>query len=154
MAYVTNRTVPAGALTNVDTEAKYGVGEIVADENGNQYIYGIGVASCVEGSWVSLDEEAQASLLAANAKGRVGIAMGAIVASTWGFFQVYGKSVTALALTGFADNADCYATATAGSVDDAIVAGDRVKGAIGRSAVSGGVITVELNFPIVDDMAD
>lgn len=154
MSYIARRTVPAGALTNVDTEAKYGVGEVVADELGNQYIYGIGVASCVAGSWVSLDEAAQASLLAANAKGRVGVAMGAIVASRWGFFQVYGKSTTALALTGFADNADCYATATAGSVDDAVVAGDRVKGAIGRSAVSGGVITVELNFPIVDDMAD
>lgn len=148
------RVVAPGTLSEVYTTAKFKVGEVVADENGNQYIFGSGVASCVAGSWVSLDEAAQATLLAANAKGRVGVAMGAIVASTYGFFQIYGKSTTALALTGFADNADCYATATAGSVDDAIVAGDRVKGAIGRSAVSGGVITVELNFPIVDDMAD
>ena len=154
MSFITTRMVPAGAITNIDTEAKYGVGEVVSDETGNQYIYGIGVASVAAGSWVSLDETAQTSLLAANAKGRVGVAMGAAIASTWGFFQIYGKSTTALALTGFADNADCYATATAGSVDDAIVAGDRVKGAIGRSAVSGGVITVELSFPIVDDMAD
>jgi hypothetical protein len=154
MAFVTNRTVPAGALTNVDTEAKYGVGEVVSDETGNQYVYGIGVASAVAGSWVALDEAAQSSLLGATSKGRVGIAMGAIIASTWGFFQVYGKSVTALALAGFADNGDIYATSTAGSIDDAIVAGDRVKGAIGRSAVSGGVITAELSFPIIDQMAD
>ena len=154
MSYLAAREVGAGSLTKVYTSADYTVGEKVTDEAGNEYVFGSGVASCAAGSWVSLDEDAQATLLAANAKGRVGIAMGALVASTYGFFQVYGKSITALALTGFADNANCYATATAGSVDDAVVAGDRVKGAIGRSAVSGGVITVELNYPIVDDISD
>lgn len=156
MSFVGQRVVSAGALTKVyaATDDKPQAGERVRDEAGNEYIFGLGVASCAAGSWVSLDEAAQATLLAANAKGRVGIAMAAIVASSYGYFQIYGKSVTAKALTGFADNADCYATATAGSVDDAIVAGDRVKGAIGRSAVSGGVITVELNYPYVDDMAD
>ena len=154
MSFIATRVVPAGSLTDVDTTAKFTVGEVVSDESGNQYIYGQGVASCVEGSWVTLDEEAQATLLAANAKGRVGVAMGAVVASSYGFFQIYGKTTTAKALTGFADNGDIYATATAGSIDDAVVAGDRVKGAWGRSAVSGGVITAELSFPYMDDIAD
>ena len=154
MSYEATRVVPAGSLSKVYTSADYTVGELVKDEAGNVYVFGKGVASCAAGSWVSLDEEAQATLLAANAKGRVGVAMAALVASTYGFFQVYGKSTTAKALTDCADNADLYATATAGSVDDAVVAGDRVKGAWGRSAESGGVITAELNYPMVDDIAD
>jgi len=154
MTFASFRQVSPGALDSVYSSADYEVGERVTDESGNEYIFGLGVASCAAGSWVSLDEAAQASLLAANAKGRVGVAMAAITASSYGFFQVYGKSTTALALTSCADNADLYATATAGSVDDAVVAGDRVKGAICRSAESGGVITAELNYPMVDDIAD
>jgi len=154
MSFLSTREVAPGSLTKVYAAADFAVGEVVSDEAGNQYIFGLGVASCAAGSWVSLDEAAQASLLAANAKGRVGVAMGASIASTWGFFQIYGKTVTALAATGFADNGDIYATATPGTIDDAVVAGDRVHGAWGRSAVSGGVITAELNYPLVEDIAD
>lgn len=154
MAFETQRIVPAGTLTEVYTTADYTVGERVRDEAGNEYIFGLGVASCVAGSWVSLDEAVQASLLAANAKGRVGIAMAALVASTYGFFQIYGKNLVALVAASFADNGDVYATATAGTADDAVVAGDRVKGAWGRSAISGGVATMELSYPFVDDIAD
>ena len=154
MSFLSTREVAPGSLTKVYAAADFAVGEVVSDEAGNQYIFGLGVASCAAGSWVALDEAAQASLLAATSKGRVGVAMGALIASTWGFFQIYGKTVTALAATGFADNGDIYATATAGTIDDAVVAGDRVHGAWGRSAVSGGVITAELNYPLVEDIAD
>lgn len=154
MSFLGQRTVPTGNLTKVYDSAEMEVGQLVWDANGNAYIFGQGVASCAAGSWVSLDEAAQATLLAANAKGRVGVAMAAIVAGKYGYFQVFGKTITAKALTGFADNGDVYATATAGSIDDSVVAGDRVHGAWGRSAVSGGVITAELNFPYVDDIAD
>lgn len=154
MAFITKREVAPGSLTSVYDSASFTVGEIVSDESGNEYIFGLGVASCVAGSWVSLDEACQASLLAANAKGRVGIAMAAIVASTYGFFQISGKNVAALVAASFADNGDIYATATAGTVDDAVVVGDRVHGAWGRSAISGGVATVELDRPYVDDIAD
>lgn len=157
MSFLGQRVVPAGALTKVYTSSDTDipeVGQVVWDEDGNAYIFGQGVASCAAGSWVSLDEAAQAALLAANAKGRVGIAMAAIVASSYGYFQIYGKNLIAKVAASFADNGDVYATATAGTVDDAVVAGDRVKGAWGRSAISGGVATMELNFPFVDDIAD
>lgn len=154
MSYLAQRIVPAGALNAVYDAADFGVGELVFDEAGNGYIFGLGVANCAAGSWVSLDEAVQAALLAANAKGRVGVAMAAIVADKYGFFQVYGKNTIAKVAASFADNGDVYATATAGTVDDAVVAGDRVKGAWGRSAISGGVATMELNFPFVDDIAD
>ena len=54
-------------------------------------------------------------------------------------------------VAGFADNGLIYCTSTAGSVDDAVVAGDLVVGAIGRSAISSGAATVELNYPFVTD---
>jgi len=136
----------------VDTEAKVQVGTTQVDANGNVYVYGKGVASCVAGDWVSFDEAMQATLLVANAKGRVGVAMDALIANTYGWFQIAGKNTIAKALTGFADNGLIYATSTAGSVDDAVVTGDLIVGAIGRSAVSGGVITVELSYPFATDV--
>ena len=47
-----------------------------------------------------------------------------------------------------------YATSTAGSIDDAVVAGDRVKLAIGASAVdtpSSGLAEFEIQRPYMDD---
>lgn len=75
------------------------------------------------------------------------------VAGTYGWFQIGGKAV-GKALAGFVDNANVYATATAGSVDDAVVAGDRVKGAVGASAVgtpSTGLAEFEIARPFMDD---
>jgi hypothetical protein len=57
-------------------------------------------------------------------------------------------------LSGFLDNANVYATATAGSVDDSIVAGDRVKNAKGASAIgtpSAGLAEFEIHYPVMDD---
>lgn len=155
MAYLGNQPVALeGDTSNVDTTQKHPVGTRAYDKSGNEYIYCAGVASCVVGSWVSMDEVNQLALAVADAKGRVGVAMAAIVASSWGWVQVYGKNEIALALASFADNGVIYLTSTDGSIDDSDVAGDLVKGAMGRGAVSGGVITCELNYPFVDDSAD
>ena len=57
----------------------------------------------------------------------------------------------------FADDANCYLTSTAGSLDDAVVAGDRVHNCIGGSAIdtpSTGLALLELNYPHTDDIAD
>lgn len=146
-------TALAQALTATSTTAKHIVGQM-ADVQGKVYVYSVGVASGAAGAWVTVDEVAQTALLGAASKGRVGIMMSVLTASLYGWVQVYGKTVTALAATGFADNGDIYATATPGTIDDAVVAGDRVIGAIGRSAVAGGVITAELNYPHIDQIAD
>ncbi len=155
MAYLGNLPVAIdGDTSNVDTTQKHPVGTRAFDKNGNEYIYVAGVANCVAGSWLTLDENLQASLAVSNAKGRVAVAMAAIVADSWGWAQIYGKNTIAKVLANFADNGVIYLTSTAGSVDDADVAGDLVSGAIGRSAVSDGVATVELNYPMADDTAD
>lgn len=140
-----------GDTDSVDTTAKNRLGTRAFDSAGNEYIYLTGVASTVAGSWVSFDEAHLTTLLVANAKGRVGIAMAATVASRYGWYQIYGINSIALVLASFADNGLIFSTATAGSVDDAAVAGDLVVGAMGRSAVSGGVATMELNYPFATD---
>lgn len=123
-----------------------------AVNGGNEYIYLQGVASTVATDWVTFDEAHLTTRAVANGQGRVAIAMAAVVASSYGWYQIYG-SATGNALAGFADNGSVYLTATAGSVDDADVAGDAVIGAIGRSAVSGGDATFELNYPVVQNIA-
>jgi hypothetical protein len=120
-----------------------------------EFIYLAGVASTAVGSWVTYNQDDHTTaLLAANAIGPVAIAMSANTAATsYGWYQIYGKAV-GLCLALFADNANVYATATAGSVDDAIVAGDRVKNAKGASAIgtpSGSFAEFEISYPVMDD---
>jgi len=125
--------------------ATYGVGE---------FIYLKGVASTAAGSWVTFNpDDFTTALLAANAIGPVAVSMSANVASQYGWYQIYGKAI-GLCLAGFVDNANCYGTATAGSVDDAIVAGDRVQNAKGASAIgtpSGSFAEFEIWYPFVND---
>lgn len=119
-----------------------------------EFIYLQGVANTVVGSWVTYNpDDFTTALLAANAIGPVAVAMAATVAGENGWYQIQGKAI-GKALTGFVDNANVYATATAGSVDDAVVAGDRVKNAVGASAVdtpSTGLAEFEIWRPFMDD---
>lgn len=153
MADLTGRARVFEANTStLDTTAQHSVGIKAEDSSGNEYIYGLGVASTVVNSWVTFDEALASTLAVANAVGRVGIAMGAIVASTYGWYQIYGSG-TGLVLASFADNGNVYLTSTDGSVDDTDVAGDAVIGAIGRSAIASGAATMELNYPHVLNIA-
>ena len=145
-------------LTDTDTVAKLPLGtRIKANDptyGEGEFIYLKGVASTAIGSWVTYNvDDNSTALLAANAIGPVGIAMAANVASQYGWYQIYGKAI-GLCLAGYLDNALVYATATGGSVDDAVVAGDRVKQAIGASAIgtpSGSFAEFEIEYPWMDD---
>lgn len=161
MAYVVKNPilgVPPIALTDTTAYAAVPLGTIVQAEDptlgSGQFIYLKGVASTAIASWVTYYQSDYTTvLLAANAIGSVGVAMSANVASQYGWYQIAGKAV-GKALTGYLDNALVYATATAGSVDDAVVAGDRVKIAQSASAVgtpSAGLAYFEIQFPFMDD---
>jgi len=121
---------------------------------GNEYIFLKGVTSGALGSWVTYDEVGVSTLLAADAFGPVAVLLGAASATTMGVWACIFGSCSALVATGFADNGNIYATATAGTADDAAVAGDLVHGAIGRSAISSGKATVQLWYPFVDNNVD
>ena len=144
----------------VDTKAMIPTGTILRARHGTygagEFIYLKGVASNTANAWVTYNlDDGGVALLAANAIGPVAVSMAATVANTYGWFQIGGKAI-GKALTGYADDALVYATATAGSVDDAVVAGDRVKNARGASAVgtpSAGLAEFEIARPFMDDGA-
>ena len=143
----TTQLVPLGTRIRA-RHATYGEGE---------FIYLPGVASTVVGSVVLFSPDNYATSLAtANDVGKLAVAMSANVANQYGWYQIYGKGA-AKVLTGFVDNADCYLTATAGSVDDADVAGDYIRGMKGASAIdtpSTGLAEVERGDPEVADGKD
>lgn len=119
-----------------------------------EFIYLQGASSTAVGSWVTYNaDDNSTALLAANDIGPVAVAMSANIASQYGWYQIFGKAV-GKALTGFVDNANVYATSTAGSIDDAVVSGDRVKNAKGASALdtpSTGLAEFEIHYPVMDD---
>jgi hypothetical protein len=136
---------PLGTIVRA-VDPTYGVGE---------FIYLLGVASTAVGSWVTYNmDDGSTTLLAANAIGPVAVAMSANVASQYGWYQIQGKAVGKV-LASYADNGLVYATATAGSVDDAVVSGDMVVNAKGASAIgtpSSGLAEMEISRPFVNDL--
>ena len=156
MANLTSKPqIFAGDTTVIDTSLKCPLGTKAVDTAGNEYIYLQGIGSTAAGSWVTYDEGHLTTLAVANGVGRIAIAMAAIVASSYGWYQIYGYNTVAKAITGGGCAADVaiYLTSTAGSVDDVKVTGDGVQGAISRVAesASSGVIGVELNYPYSDN---
>lgn len=159
MAYaVTNPRIGMQAIAETSTTQSHPLGTRVQAQDPTylvgEFIYLQGVASTGIGDWVTYDQDANTTaLLVANAIGPVAVAMSANVASQYGWYQIFGKAVGKV-LASFADNANVYATATAGSVDDAVVAGDRVKCAKGASAIgtpSAGLAEMEIQYPYMDD---
>lgn len=125
-------------------DATYGNGE---------FIFLKGVVGTVVGSAVLYNpDDWSTSLLAANDIGSVAIAMSANVANQGGWYQIRGKAVVKAGTV--ADNGNVYSTATPGTLDDAVVAGDRVKNAKFASAdgtPSAGLAEIEIDHPFVDD---
>ena len=145
-------SMPHSDTSVVDTSQQVPLGTRAFDSAGNEYIYLKGVGSTALGSWVSFDEAHETTLLAANAVGRVGIAMAAVDATTkFGWYQIFGKNVSAKTDTVAADKA-LFIDGTAGRADDAVVSGDLIVGAFSRTADTSNVATVELVYPCVTDV--
>lgn len=123
--------------------ATYGMGK---------FIYLPGVASTAAADWVSYDlYDGATTRLVANARGNIGVAMSACVAGEYGWYQIEGAAVAEV-LASFAAGAICYATATAGHIDDAEVEGDKIDGAISTTAIdtpATGQAVVLLNRPFM-----
>lgn len=145
---------PAGfhaGTDTIDTTAKVPLGTEACDSSGNIYKYLTGVASTVAGSVVTFDEAGLTTLIAANAVGPVAVAMAATVASTYGWYAVSHLGVSAACDTVAADVA-CYIDGTSGRVDDAVVTGDLIVGAMTRTTDSGGFCTVQISRPFVTNI--
>ncbi len=149
-------------LTQVDSSAKFKVGQRYQDDRGRVFIYLQGIASVAAGDWVRFTLTALTGsttvLAAAGHKGPLAVAQSAVVASTFGWFQIYGLCLIAQAISegDAAVSAPVYLTSTAGSVDDVVVTGDRVEGAFftvqeGEVALGNGYAGVYLTHPFAGD---
>ena len=139
-------------LTDHGTTQLVPLGTRRMDRAGNEYIYLQGVASTTANTWVSFDEAFATLLLTSDAVGNVAIAMAATVANEYGWYQIYGEGSGVIGNTTSGDKA-LYISSVTGSVDDLLVTGDKINGAISRStsSVTGAAIDVQLNYPYVDD---
>lgn len=120
-------------ITETSTTQKHPLGMIITAKDHDttaygegEFIYLLGVASTVVGSVVIFDAGGFTTALAsANGVGPVASAMSANVASQYGWYQISGRGVVK-GLASLATDSLCYLTSTAGSVDDAVVAGDAI----------------------------
>lgn len=158
---ITNPVIGTQPIADTDTVQRHALGTIVNAKDptygAGEFIYLLGAANTVVGSVVVYNPDNFSTTLAvANAVGPIATAMSINVASQYGWYQIQGKGV-AKVLALFVDDADCYLTATAGSIDDADVAGDYIRGLKGASAIdtpSTGLAEVEMWRPSVADGKD
>jgi hypothetical protein len=114
-----------------------------------EFIYLNGAASTAIGDLVIFDQYAGTTTRAvAGSRGPCAIAMSANLASSYGFYQIAGSGVIKAGTV--AANGNVYLTATAGTVDDAVVSGDKVDGARLKTAdgtPSAGFAIVQISRP-------
>lgn len=145
-------------IADTRTKAEFPIGSIIGAQSQNygsgEFVYLLGVASTVAGDVVTYNPDTGVTARAgANAKGQIGVAMSANVAGQYGWYQIGGVAIANVAAS-FASGNAVYLTATAGTVDDAVVTGDKITSAISTSAIdtpSTGKALVSINRPYVDD---
>ena len=150
-------------MDQVDSSAIFQMGttaKAVYDSSGSityhgEFTYQTGVASCATGSWVSINPDNDTvALLADGHVGAVAVAVSAVTASKYGWFQRTGKGLGLLAAS-VADNAALYATGTAGTAGATAsslseITGARAAAASGSSAAN---TDVELDYPVCNSLA-
>jgi|SRR5579859_407489 len=143
-----------GLLTDVDTTQRNPVGFHVADENGGVYIYLPGVASTAANDFVGYVYTAAGTIVTtrlvttATYSAKVGVSIGANLAATWGWVQIYGFNgsaafVTATITTPLA----LYTSATAGRATTTAGAATIIFGASATVTSVSNVGGVSLDYP-------
>lgn len=143
-------------IANTETAAKHALGTIIQAVDptygAGEFIYLKGVTSTAVGSAVIYYPDAWTTALASTSTtGFVAIAMSANVANQYGWYQISGKGIAKAATV--ADDAKVWATATAGTLDDATADGYMVHNAWWGSAdgtPSAGLAEIELSRPYID----
>lgn len=160
MAYVTISVIGVDLTSNVDTEKKFPLGYRVKAVDPTfgegEFIYLKGVASLVAGNTVVYDEAFATTRTVAASRGPVAVALGATIANLFGWFQIVGIAAVTVLASDAADVAQ-FLTATAGSIDDAIVTNQKIDGCTSMSAVdtpSTGKAYMALSYPYANSSDD
>lgn len=149
-----------GQLTDIDSVAQVGAiniyrnlpGTVMADDAGNEYMYLLGVASTVAGSWVVVDastfQTALATVSATNA-GLVAVAMAATLALQYGWYQTRGFVAAAQIATAAANGGKAlYVSGTSGVATSTAGAAACIFGAFGIGASVSGVGAAFVSNPV------
>lgn len=150
MAYAPSHDLPSGQpLTETSTVQRHPLGTRIRAVDPvygeSEFIYLKGVASTVVGDAVAFDQKAGTTTrTVAATKGPIAVAMSANVANQYGWYCVAGAVPVKVAGAVVAGSIP-YVTATAGSLDDAVAAGQAVLGALIISADAGGLADIQLN---------
>lgn len=154
--FVTDNVAGTQQIADTSTTQNQPLGTIVRAKDPTygegEFIYLKGLNATVAGTWVTFNyDDNSTTLLAANAIGPVAVAMSACVTSSYGWYQISGKAFGISA--DVADNASLYIDTAVGTVDDAVVAGDRVWNAKAASAddTATGLVEAEISRPFVTD---
>jgi len=154
MAYtIQSPLVGAQGIEVVDTVQNHPLGTRVFAVDpvygGGEFIYLKGVACTAVGDTVIYNQYAGTTTrTVAGSRGPVAVAMSANVANSFGWYQVSGAAVVKCGTV--SANAPLYVTATAGSVDDAVVSGDKIDGFVSRTAngtPSAGKLVAQISHP-------
>lgn len=138
-----------GPIDQIDTVKRFALGYTV-DMGDSAFVYVQGVASGAANAFATYTSAGVTTLLAANAVGLVGVFCAALDAtSKYGWLQVKALSGRNGSTDTVAANTVPYIDGTAGRVDDAVVAGDKVYNALILTADTANVASIYLNFPYV-----
>jgi hypothetical protein len=150
---ITSHIIGPQPIAVTDTVQNHPVGTVVTASDpvygAGEFIYLKGVASTAIGDLVIYDTYANTTKrAAAGDRGPAAVAMSANVANQFGWYQIGGAAVVKAATV--AANGNVYVTATAGTVDDAVVSGDKIDGARFKTAdgtPSAGFAIAQLAWP-------
>ncbi len=125
--------IGAQPIADLSTTKKHDLGEIIKavdpSYGAGEFIYLSGASSMAVRNWVTYDLDSGAAVrVVAGAIGPVAVAMAAVTASYYGWFQIHGKAV-GTCLTQLADNGSVWLCGTTGAVDDQSLIGDWVHNA-------------------------
>lgn len=131
---------------NPDAGQVFALGDTITDGSNNRYMFVSASTSITSYQAVKIFQSNNyasplTETLAATG-GRIGVArVNGISSGSWGWVQIYG-ACTVNALSTCASNAVLYATATAGSVDDAGTT--KINGLIATAAVTAAAATTAI----------
>jgi hypothetical protein len=140
------------ALNNTDSSPSFAVGTTVNLNDGGQAMYVQASADVAQYNAVSVRvDNTVVSLTTTNSANSkvVGFAQASIASAYYGWVQIGGKPVVKLAASCL-PNVPLYTTATAGTLDDAVVSGGLVAGLVATSTASGATsLTCVAGYPHV-----
>lgn len=146
-------------LDQVDSSARFTVGSRTTTNDGNEYIYLPGIASCAQYDWVIYNRGTSSGTTKASygsvtrinitTAGNAGIAQAAILGPKYGWFMIKGAG-WGNAGAQVSSGSPIYASGTVGLVSTTVNAGNAVYNAFATQAgVSGGTCRVVINYPVI-----